>query len=32
MRGEARVEVEPRSLLWIGTHRFIDWLRFKLWM
>jgi hypothetical protein len=30
--GEARVEVEHRPLIWIWTHKFFDYLRFKLWM
>jgi multidrug resistance efflux pump len=32
MQGEARVEVEPRTLAWQWTHRFVDFLRLKLWM
>lgn len=32
MQGEARIEVEPRSLAWQWTHRFIDFMRLKLWM
>ncbi len=32
MEGEARVNVAPRSLAWIWTHRLIDFLRLKLWM
>jgi len=31
MEGVAKVEVGRRSLLWIWTHRMIDWLRFWLW-
>lgn len=30
--GEARVEVEKRSLLWQWTHRFVDWVRLKTWI
>jgi hypothetical protein len=29
--GEARIEVGNRSVAWIWTHRFIDFLRLKLW-
>jgi multidrug efflux pump subunit AcrA (membrane-fusion protein) len=32
MQGEARVEVGPKSLLWIWTHPLVDWLRLKLWI
>ena len=32
MAGEARVDVAPRRLVWIWTHRLIDFLRLKLWM
>jgi multidrug resistance efflux pump len=32
MAGEARVNVEHRSLAWIWTHRLIDFLRLKLWL
>ena len=32
MQGEARIEVQKRSLAWQWTHRFIDFLRLKLWM
>lgn len=32
MAGEARVDVEHRRLVWIWTHRLIDFLRLKLWM
>lgn len=31
MEGVAKVEAGRRSLLWIGTHRFVDWLRLALW-
>jgi RND family efflux transporter MFP subunit len=31
MEGVARVEVGRRSLLWITTHRAVDWLRFAAW-
>jgi multidrug resistance efflux pump len=31
MEGEAKVDVDHRSLIWIWTHRFIDFLRIKLW-
>jgi hypothetical protein len=29
--GEARVDVEPRRLIWIWTHRLVDFVRLKLW-
>jgi hypothetical protein len=32
MAGEARVEIEHRRLIWIWTHKFIEYLKFKLWM
>jgi hypothetical protein len=32
MAGEARVDVKHRPLIWIWTHRLIDFLRLKLWM
>ena len=32
MAGEARVAIERRPLVWIWTHKFIDYVRFKLWM
>jgi RND family efflux transporter MFP subunit len=31
MEGVARVEVGRRSLLWITTHRVVDWLRLAAW-
>ncbi|WP_428937107.1 efflux RND transporter periplasmic adaptor subunit [Fontivita pretiosa] len=32
MHGEARVDVEHRRLVWIWTHKFIEWVRLKLWI
>jgi len=32
MSGEARVNVEHRRLVWIWTHRLVDFLKLKLWM
>jgi multidrug resistance efflux pump len=32
MAGEARVAIERRPLIWIWTHKFVDYVRFKLWM
>ncbi|HMB95051.1 MAG TPA: HlyD family efflux transporter periplasmic adaptor subunit [Tepidisphaeraceae bacterium] len=32
MQGEVRIDVGPRRLIWIWTHRFIDFVRLKLWM
>lgn len=31
MEGVAKIEAGERSLLWIWTHRFTDWLRLKSW-
>jgi RND family efflux transporter MFP subunit len=31
MEGVGKVEVGERSLLWIWTHGFVDWLRLALW-
>ena len=31
MEGIGKVVVGERSLLWIGTHSFFDWLRLALW-
>jgi multidrug efflux pump subunit AcrA (membrane-fusion protein) len=30
--GEARVEIQHRRLIWIWTHKFVEYLKFKLWM
>lgn len=30
--GEARVDIEKRTVLWIYTHRLTDWLKLKLWI
>lgn len=32
MAGEARIEVGKRRLIWIWTHRFVDFVRLKLWI
>jgi biotin carboxyl carrier protein len=32
MEGEAQVNVENRPVIWIWTHRFIDFIRLKLWI
>ena len=32
MQGEARVDVEKRSLAWIWTHRLVEYVRLKLWI
>ena len=32
MAGEVRIDVGHRRLVWIWTHRLIDFLRLKLWM
>lgn len=31
MEGVARIEAGKRSLIWVITHRFIDWLRLLFW-
>jgi multidrug resistance efflux pump len=31
MAGEARVDIEPRPLIWIWTHRLVEFLRMYLW-
>jgi len=31
MEGVAKVEVERRRLIWIWTHRFVDWARLFVW-
>ena len=30
--GEARVEIGPKRLVWIWTHRLVDFLRLKFWI
>jgi multidrug efflux pump subunit AcrA (membrane-fusion protein) len=30
--GEARVNIENRRLVWIWTHRLVDWVKLKLWI
>jgi hypothetical protein len=31
MEGVAKVKVDRRRLIWIWTHRAVDWLRLTLW-
>jgi multidrug efflux pump subunit AcrA (membrane-fusion protein) len=31
MEGIGKVSIEDRSLLWVWTHTFVDWLRLSLW-
>ena len=31
MQGEANINIQKRTIIWIWTHKFIDWLRLKLW-
>ncbi len=31
MEGTARLQVAPRSLLWLWSHGFLNWLRLKAW-
>jgi multidrug efflux pump subunit AcrA (membrane-fusion protein) len=32
MEGEARIDVEPKPLIYIWTHKLADFIRLKLWM
>jgi multidrug efflux pump subunit AcrA (membrane-fusion protein) len=32
MAGEARIDIQQRPLIWIWTHKFVDYVRLKLWM
>lgn len=32
LAGEARIDTEPRRVIWIWTHRLTDWLKLKLWI
>jgi len=32
MAGEARIDAGHKRLVWIWTHRLVDFLRLKLWM
>ena len=31
MEGVAKIEIDRRRLIWIWTHRLLDWLRLRLW-
>jgi RND family efflux transporter MFP subunit len=31
MEGIGKVSIEDRSILWVWTHTFVDWLRLSLW-
>jgi multidrug resistance efflux pump len=31
MQGVSKIEIGERRLLWIWTHKLVDWLRLKLW-
>jgi multidrug efflux pump subunit AcrA (membrane-fusion protein) len=31
MQGQAKIDIAPRRLVWIWTHKFVDWLTLKLW-
>lgn len=31
MKGIAKVNIEPRKLVWIWTHEWVDWLRLWIW-
>jgi hypothetical protein len=28
----SRINIEPRRIVWIWTHKFVDWLRLKSWV
>jgi multidrug efflux pump subunit AcrA (membrane-fusion protein) len=32
MEGEARIDIDKRTIVWIWTHKFVDWLRLKTWV
>ena len=32
MRGDARINIAEKPLVWIWTHKAIDWVRLKLWL
>jgi hypothetical protein len=32
MQGEARVDVDKKPMIWIWTHRLLDFVRLKLWL
>ncbi len=32
MSGEARIDVEPRPLIYIWTHKLVDFVRMKMWL
>src|SRR5947208_4287 len=32
MAGEARLDVGKRRIVWVWTHRLVDFLKLKLWM
>jgi len=32
LAGESRINIENRRLVWIWTHRLVDWLKLKLWI
>ena len=31
MQGVSKIEIGERRLLWVLTHKLVDWLRLKLW-
>lgn len=31
MEGIAKIEIDRRKLIWIGSHKLVDWLRLTLW-
>ena len=31
MEGVGKIDVEPRRLVWIWTHRLVDWARLFIW-
>lgn len=32
MEGEVRVNIKPRPVIWIWTHKFVNFVRLKLWL
>lgn len=32
LAGESRINIERKTLLWIWTHRLVDWVQLKLWI
>jgi hypothetical protein len=32
MEGDVRIDVAKKPMIWIWTHKFVDWVRIKLWI